>query len=139
MLRTAIAALAFLATMAPVSAAPCNGVDLAVGPVTVKNVSTSGNLNQYAIVGTVTNVGSSSQGSDALQTVDIYQGKQKLDNRSIPPLKAGQSFAFSYSYERSASAGNGTTQLRFQLNIARPAAADSQVCNMSNDSFTLTL
>lgn len=133
-----LATLAFLGATAPVFASSCNGVDLAVGSVAVKSVSTSGNLNRYEIGGTVTNVGSASQGSDALQSVDIYDGKQKLDSKSIPPLKMGQSSAFSYVSTRSASAGNGTTHLRFQLNVTHPSPADSQKCNMSNDSFALT-
>jgi hypothetical protein len=138
MLRVIIAALAFVATSTPVFASECTGVDLAVRSVSVKSVSTSGNLNRYEITGTVTNVGSVSQGADALQSVDIYQEDEKLDSKSIPPLKAGQSYSFSYTSMRSTDAGKGTTHLRFQLNVTHPSPADSQVCNMANDSFTLT-
>jgi hypothetical protein len=138
MLRIIIAALAFSATSTAAFASPCNGVDLAVRSVSVKSVSTTGSLNRYQITGTVANVGSVSQGSDALQSVDIYQGNQKLDSKSIPPLKAGQSYLFSYASMRSTDAGNGTTHLRFQLNVRHPSPADSQICNMANDSFTLT-
>jgi hypothetical protein len=138
MFRIIIAALAFLAATAPALASRCAGVDLAVGSVAAKSVSTSGNLNRYDITGTVTNVGSSSQGANALQSVDIYDGNQKLDSKSIPPLKVGQSFMFSYVSMRSSDAGKGTTSLRFQLNIRQPSTADAQTCNMSNDSFTLT-
>jgi hypothetical protein len=138
MIRITVVAVAFLATMGPAFASPCNGVDLAVRAVSVKSVSTSGNTNRYALAGTVTNIGSASQGADALQSVDIYEGKQKLDGRSIPPLKVGESRPFSYVFERSTGAGNGTTRLRFQLNITHPSPADAQSCNMSNDSYTLT-
>ena len=137
MFRISIAVLAFLGATAPASAS-CNGVDLAVGPVSVESVSASGNLNRYNITGIVTNVGSASQGTDALQSVDVYQGKTKLNSKSIPPLKAAQSFTFSYVSARSTDAGNGTTQLRFQLNVRHPSPSDSQICNMANDSFTLT-
>ena len=138
MFRLSIAVLAFLATAAPAFAAHCNGVDLAVRSVSVKNVSTSGGLNRYKITGTVTNIGSESQGSDALQSVDIYLGADKLDSKSIPPLAVGQAAPFSYVSVRASDAGKGTTQLRFQLNITHPSPADSQTCNMVNDSFTLT-
>jgi hypothetical protein len=138
MFKMLIGALALLATATPAFASPCNGVDLAVGSVSVKNVSTSGGLNHYNITGSVTNVGSASQGADALQFVDIYQGKDKLDSRSVPPLNASQSYTFSYISTRSTDAGNGTTRLRFQLNVKHPSPADSQICNMANDSFTLT-
>ena len=84
----------------PAFASPCNGVDLAVGSVSVKNVTTSGSLNRYEIAGTVTNIGSLSQGADALQSVDIYQENQKLDSKSIP-LKAAQPYLFSYVSMRS--------------------------------------
>lgn len=138
MFRILIAAIAFLAATVPASAAPCAGVDLAVGSVSVKSLGDSGKLNRYTITGTVTNVGSASQASDAVQSVDIYQGSEKVGNKTIPRLRAGQSSAFSYNFERPATAKSGTTQLRFQLNIWHPSPADSQSCNMENDSFTLT-
>jgi len=138
MLRVMLAALAFLATSSPLLAAQCNGVDLSVGSVAVKSVSASGGVNRYQIAGVVTNIGSSSQEADALQSVDIYQGNEKLDSRGIPPLKARQSYSFSYASMRATEGGAGTTHLRFQLNVAHPSPADSQICNMANDSFTLT-
>jgi hypothetical protein len=138
MFRVMIAGLACLATSTPAFASTCNGVDLAVGSVSVRSVSTSGSLNRYNITGTVTNVGSQSQGADALQSVDIYQADQKLDSKSVPPLKAGQAYSFSYVSMRSTDAGSGTSHLRFQLNVKHPSPADSQICNMVNDSFTLT-
>lgn len=138
MVRTMIATIAFLATTTAAFATPCTGVDLAVGSVSVKSVTKTGNLNRYEITGTVTNVGAASQGSDALQSVDIYQGKEKLDSKSIPPLKMKQSYTFPYVFMRSSDAGNSTTHLRFQLNVTHPSPPDSQICNMANDSFTLT-
>lgn len=138
MFRLSIAVLALLATTTPALATQCNGVDLAVRSVSVKSVSTSGGLNRYKIAGMVTNIGSESQGSDALQSVDIYLGADKLDSKSIPPLAAGQTVPFSYVSVRASDAGKGTTQLRFQLNVTHPSPADSQICNMANDSFTLT-
>jgi hypothetical protein len=50
----------------------------------------------------------------------------------------GKSQPFSYTFSRAKDAGQNTTHLRFQLNGAHPAMADSQSCNMVNDSFTLT-
>jgi hypothetical protein len=55
------------------------------------------------------------QSSSTLQAVDIYKGPVKLDSKSIPPLKAGQSFTFAYVSDRSSDAGTGTTHLRFVL------------------------
>jgi len=132
------AAAACLALTAPAFAAPCSGVDLAIGSVSVKSGTPSGNLNRYEITGIVTNVGSSSQAANALQSVDIYQGNDRLDSRSVPPLLVGKSYPFSYSFTRAMDAGQNTTHLRFQLNVKQPAMADSQTCNMANDSFTVT-
>lgn len=138
MFRMLIAAAAFLAMMAPAFAAPYKGVDLAVSSVSVKNATTSGNMNRYEITATVTNVGASSQGANALQSVDIYQGNDKLESKSVPPLQAGKSYTFSYVSTRATDAEKGTTQLRFQLNVTQPSLADSQSSNMVNDSFTVT-
>jgi hypothetical protein len=120
MLRTIIAALILVASSAAASAATCGSPT--ISGVTVKNVDTVGNLNHYQIAGTVVNNGPS-QASGVLQSVAIYQGTTKLDTRSIPPLKAGESFSFSYVADRAADAGKGTTTLKFQLDPA-PASSD---------------
>jgi hypothetical protein len=72
----------------PAFAMNCAGADLAVNPV--------------------------SQAPDAVQSIDIYRGQDRLESKSIPPLRAGQS-------------------------LWHLSSADSQRCNMANDSFTLTL
>ena len=95
-------------------------------------------LNRYNITGIVTNVGSASQGTDALQSVDVYQGKTKLDSKIIPPLKAAQSLRFLTFPRARPTPETGQHQLRFQLNVRHPSPSDSQICNMANDSFTLT-
>jgi hypothetical protein len=115
MIRTIIAALVLVASSAVASAATCGSPT--ISGVAVKNVDTVGNLNHYQISGTVVNNGAS-QASGVLQSVDIYQGPTKLDTRSIPPLKAGQSFSFTYTADRAADAGKGTTTLKFQLDPA---------------------
>jgi hypothetical protein len=120
MLRTIIAALLLVTPTLAANAATCVGP--AISGVVVKNVDTVGNLNHYQIAGMVVNNGPT-QSSSVLQSVDIYQGDQKLDTRSIPPLKAGQSYAFTYVADRASDAGKGTTTLKFQLDPA-PAASD---------------
>jgi hypothetical protein len=119
MIRTIIASFILIASSAVASAATCGAP--AISNVVVKNVDTVGNLNHYQIAGTVVNNGPT-QASNVLQSVDIYQGPQKLDTRSIPPLKAGESFSFTYTADRAADAGKGTTTLKFQLD---PAPASS--------------
>jgi hypothetical protein len=118
MLRTT--ALAFViiaqATMAAAAAATCAGPDPTVTSAHVKTVTTSAGLNHYTIVGTVTNLGSA-QASNTLQFVDIYQYDNKLDSRGIPPLGAGQTYAFMYVWPRSTDAGSKTSQIDFKLDI----------------------
>ncbi len=140
MLRTCILAFLGFASIpaGPVSAA-CSGADPALTSVAVKNVSHANGISRYTLVGTVVNAGSEAQESNVLQFVDIYQTPgEKLDAKGIPPLKAGESYAFSYVLLRSTEAGSGTTSLRFQLDMRQPATSGAANCNTGNDSFTLT-
>src|SRR5579863_3793432 len=102
MFRIAILALLALTSTsaAAMAAATCAGPDPSLGNVTVGSVTPNGNLNDYHITGTVTNVGGGTQAKDVLQSVDIYLAGQKLDAKSIPPLAAGQSATFDYVYQR---------------------------------------
>jgi CARDB len=139
MFRIAIFALLALgSTSLAAQAAPtCAGPDPAIGNVTVSGVTPSGNLNNYHITGTVTNMGSSTQAKDVLQSVDIYMADQKLDAKSIPPLAAGQSTTFTYTYQRSKDAGQGTTRLRFALDMHNPEG-NAQNCSTQNDSTEIS-
>jgi subtilase family serine protease len=77
-------------------------------------MTSDGKLNHYQINGVVTNNGAS-QSSSTLQAADVFRGPVKLDSKSVPPLKAGQSFTFTYISDRSSDAGTGTSHLRFVL------------------------
>ncbi len=136
---TILALLALVITLGASPAASCAGADPAIVSVGVKNVTRDGALNTYHITGTVTNVGSQAQANNVLQFVDIYMAEQKLDAKSIPPLAAGQSYTFTYDYQRSPDAGAGSTHLRFQIEVRQPSPAGSQDCNPSNGTYTLTL
>lgn len=133
MFRIALfALLALTSTSAAAMAATCAGPDPSIGHVTVGGVTPNGNLNNYHITGTVTNVGGATQAKDTLQSVDIYLAGQKLDAKSIPPLAAGQSATFDYVYQRSKDAGQGTTRLRFVLDMHNPTGT-AQDCSTQND------
>jgi subtilase family serine protease len=105
-------AIFLLAALAPGVASACS--NLSLGSVGVKNMTSDGNLSHYQINGVVTNNGAN-QASSTLQAVDVYKGPVKLDSKSVPPLKAGQSFTFTYVSTRSSDAGTGTSHLRFVL------------------------
>ncbi|MGA8841147.1 MAG: hypothetical protein WB491_11720 [Candidatus Aquilonibacter sp.] len=133
-LGTAVSAAAVLSFFqpAPALAAACMGADPAIVSVAVKGMQSSGGLNRYTLSGKVANLGSAGQAPNTLQFVDIYKGNTKLDSRGVPPLRAGQSYAFEYVTERSAQAGAQTTALGFRMDVREPPNTGSQSCNTSN-------
>ena len=114
------------------AAATCAGANPAITSVVVRGV-TPGPSNQYHLVGTVTNLGSSGQSKSTLQFVDIYQYGVHMDNRGIPPLAAGQSHTFTYTWLRNPEATKGSTTLDFRIRMAQGSD-----CNPSNGSYHIT-
>jgi hypothetical protein len=131
MLRTIAATLLLLAPAGVASAATCAGSDPQITSVVVKGVDSAANLDHYRLVGTVVNLGASGQPSNLLQSVEIHDADDKLDTKSIPPLKPGESFTFTYVSTRSSQAGKGTTELWFVLDPLSP-------CSTGSDRYTLT-
>jgi hypothetical protein len=130
MFRTIAATLLFMLP-ALAAQATCHGSDPAISSVVVKSVETIGNVNRYHLTGTVVNAGATAQASNLLQSVNIFDADDKLDTKSIPPLKPGESFTFTYVSTRSSQAGKGTTQLGFQIDPISP-------CSVGNDRYSLT-
>jgi hypothetical protein len=131
MFRTTLATLLLLLPAVSAPAATCHGSDPQITSVVVKSVETAGSANRYHLNGTVVNMGATGQPSNLLQSVDIFNAEDKLDTKSIPPLKPGESFTFTYVSVRSSQAGKGTTQLGFQLDPISP-------CTVGNDRYLLT-
>ena len=127
-----IAALFVFAQSASVMAATCSGAYPAITGVSVKQLSSTGGLNQYQLTGTVVNQGTSGQSNNTLQSVDIYLVRDKLDAKSIPPLAAGQSATFTYVYQRSSDSGAGTTTLNFKVDVTNPSPPGSEQCAPSS-------
>ena len=113
------------------AAATCAGANPAITSVAVRSV-TNGPVNQYHLVGTVTNMGSQGQPSSTLQFVDIEQYGVHLDDKGIPPLAAGQSYNFSYTWLRNPEAALGTTPLDFRIRMVQGSD-----CNPSNGMYHL--
>lgn len=134
MIRVLIALLVLLA-LAPEAApaAGCAGANPALTSVTVKNVTTSGQLNTYHMVGTVTNLGSQGQPSNTLQFVDIYVDQMKKNDRGIPPLAPGQSYTFGFDWPRSTDAGSGTTTVHYRIRMVQGSD-----CNPANGTNSVT-
>jgi len=140
MSRIAILALfAIVATLGTAPAPTCAGANPAIVSVAVENVAANGALNTYHITGTVTNLGSQPQANNVLQFVDMYMAREKLDAKGIPPLAPGQSYTFAFDYQRSHDAGNGSTNLRFQIDMHQPSPPTLEDCNPRNGTYTLTL
>ena len=131
MFRATAATLLLLLPAVAAPAATCHGSDPRITSVVVKSVETAGSVSRYHLNGTVVNMGATGQPSNLLQSVDIFDAEDKLDTKSIPPLKAGDSFTFTYVSVRSSQAGKGTTQLGFQLDPISP-------CSVGNDRYSLT-
>jgi hypothetical protein len=135
MIRTmAIVAFLLAQTGTAAVAATCAGANPAVTSVAVKSVTSDGKLNNYHIVGTVTNLGSSGQPSHTLQFVDIWQYGIKLDDKGIPPLAPGQSASFSYMWQRNVESARGSTVLNFRIRME-----EGSDCNPANGTYNLTL
>ena len=134
MIRVLTALVALLAlTPGAAPAAGCAGANPALTSVTVKNVTTSGQLNTYHMVGTVTNLGSQGQPSNTLQFVDIYVDQAKKNDRGIPPLAPGQSYTFGFDWPRSSDAGPGTTTVHFRIRMVQGSD-----CNPANGTNSVT-
>jgi hypothetical protein len=131
MFRTIAATLLLALPALAAPAATCHGSDPEISSVVVKGIETAGAVDRYHISGTVVNMGATAQASNLLQSVDIFDADDKLDTKSIPPLKPGESFTFTYVSTRSSQAGKDTSQLGFQLDPISP-------CSVGNDRYVLT-
>jgi hypothetical protein len=114
------------------AAGTCAGANPAVTSVVVRAV-TPGPTNIYHLTGTVENLGSSGQPENTLQFVDIYQYGSRIDNRGIPPLAAGQSHAFTYTWLRNPEAAKGSTTLDFRIRMVQGSD-----CNPGNGTYGIT-
>jgi subtilase family serine protease len=138
-MRTIIITAILLAQLSVnAAAAGCAGADPAITSVRVQNVSGNGSLNHYTLVGKVTNLGNQRQASNVLQFVDIYQNGTRLEDRGVPPLAPGQSYTFSYVWQRASDAGTNTTAFDFRLRMTSPSPPGNQDCSAGNDTFRLT-
>ena len=127
---------AFIVALVPVgvSAQRCLGGNPAITHVEVQSTHRVGQMNQYHLVGTVTNLGTANQPANTLQFVDIYDAAQKVDAKSIPPLTASGTYHFTYNWNRSTDAGAGSSKFIFKIRMVHGTN-----CNPSNGgAYTLT-
>lgn len=114
------------------SAAPCAGALPAISSVAVKRTTQSGELNDYTLRVSVLNRGQRSQAGNVLQSVDIYRNGTKVDQKGVPPLKAGGTYTFLYSFQRNSDAGDRSTTFTFRMD-----PRTSNGCDSSGDRYDL--
>ncbi len=133
-----LAAAFTLARPAAGAAVPCAGADPAIVSARVQGTNSDGRVNRYSLAIRVANLGRLKQPSNVLQSVEIYQNDIKLDTKGLPPLRPGQAYSFTYVFQRSVDAGEGTSTLALKLVMRRPTPPGKQDCNAANDSYTIT-
>jgi hypothetical protein len=120
---------------APVIAAAgsCSGADPGIVSAKVQSMTTNGNLNHYTIAVTVQNMGAGKQPSNLLQSVNVFQNGDKVDQKGLQPFRPGTSQTVTYAFDRSSEARSKTTHFRFMLTT--PAGSNN--CSTSNDVVRL--
>jgi hypothetical protein len=137
MLRISLLAalLVVQGAIAPAAAA-CSGADPAIVSASGVGPQANGALNNVRVTITVKNLGSAGQPSNTLQSVEILQQSTKVGLKGIPPLAAGKSYTFVYTFQRSSEAAPGTTRLDLRLVVTQPSDVD---CERSNDMFRVSV
>jgi hypothetical protein len=105
--------------------------DLQISGAASKNMTSADGLDHYTLGGTVTYTGSRTQPSNTLQRVDFMVNGRRKDVKGVPPLRPGQSYAFSFPFDRARSAGVDTTHIRFTIEELN---GGSQTCSTSGSS-----
>ncbi len=134
--------LASLLLPIALAAAPasCSGPDPAItGAVVQSQTMTPGGLNSYTIAITVQNVGSKGQPSNLLQSVEVMQNGDHVDQKGLQPLRPGQKQTVTYTFTRSHGAAPHTTRFDFVLAQRTYAISGPQDCSAGNDRFRLTV
>jgi hypothetical protein len=130
---------AMIATFAVTTAlAACRGADPAITNVTTTKVSSEG-LATYTLRVTVTNLGSSGQPGNVLQSVEIRLDGAKNGEKGVPPLAAGAKYTFPYDVKRATDAAAGTTKVDLHLVMHQPSGVGPQDCSAANDSLRVKL
>jgi hypothetical protein len=116
-----------------VADAACQGADPAITNV-VTSQSSNGALTTLTLKITVTNLGSSGQRSNTLQSVTMWVDGEKRGEKGLPPLPAGGNYTFPYQVQRADDAANGSTRVDLHLVMHQPTGISSQDCSAANDS-----
>jgi hypothetical protein len=104
----------------------------------VQSATTNGALTHYTIGITVQNQSDIRQPGNLLQSLDVFQNRQKVDKIGLQPLGPKQSQKVTYSFDRAADAGAGTTHLTFTLDF-NGGSGNNVDCRAGNQTFKITV
>jgi len=128
-----------LAAPLVVANATCAGPNPAITAAELQSRSTTGELNRYVVAVHVKNLGTKGQPSNLLQSVEVMQNGDHVDQKGLPPLRPGQSATVTYAFTRSAGAAKNTTKLTFVLSQRTYAIPGPQDCSAADDRFRLSV
>jgi hypothetical protein len=95
-------------------------------------------VDTYIIHVSILNRGSKAQSTKTKQVVSVYSNEERIQQMTVPPLEAGEAFAFTMRFKRSSDAGVDSTTLLFRLGGLTYAPNSVEDCNQKNNSFRLT-
>jgi CARDB len=104
----------------------------------IQSVTPNGGLNHYTIAITVENLGNVAQPATLLQSLEVFQDREKVDQIGLQPLRPQQSQTVTYSFDRGADAGVGTTHLRFSLD-EHGQSGNHVSCFAGNETFAINV
>lgn len=102
-------------------------------------VGHNGNLTTYNVAIQVKNTGTVGEPPSLLQSVEVFQDATKVDQKSAPPLAAGEGATVHYQFQRSSDARPGSTHLRFRLVTTDPHGTTITNCSVANSTFRMNV
>lgn len=104
----------------------------------VQSIATNGALKHITIRITVANQGGVRQPSNLLQSLDVLQDGEKVGKIGLQPLRPKQSQKVTYSFDRSAEADAGTTDLTFTLDF-NGGSGNNVDCRAGKETVTISV
>jgi hypothetical protein len=127
-----------LAVMLAAALAGASCANPSILSAAVQSATANGALKHYTIAITVKNLGNVRQPSNLLQSVDVFQDDQRVDRIGLQPLGPKRSQTVTYGFDRSADAGDGTTNLLFTLDFNGRTGKNVD-CHGGNENFTFSV
>ena len=121
---------------AAVSAASC--ANPGIVSTGVQAVTTNNGLSHYTLAVMVQNLGPVRQPSNLLQSLDVLQDGEKVGRIGLRPLRPHESQKVTYSFDRSADADTGSTEITFTLDL-NGRAGNNVDCHSGKETVTINV